>query len=195
MSDYGRNEYRAARYMSIGCGLIAVFAVIFAYGFHEYYGPFSAAKMAFETRREKAATYLASPVCTDTTLRANLENYNLCEESTVVLRQNPNQVAFHAIMDEMKWCRNGVCVVLGINLSDSMYHIFRMLNWGLGIMFLLAVYLIISSAIGRHAVRGELPMTMASGQYQQYFLAGMQAAQHMHAPQKQVHAYQHAHGD
>lgn len=173
---YDSQESRARSNAWCWGAIVLGFLLAGAYGYHEYYGPFCDFVDQIELRREKAAIYLTADICTKSEMRASLENYNECEASRRLLRQNVNRLAFHALMDQLRWCHNGVCTIWGINITENFYSIARLCNYALILAFFGATYMFFTSILRKQSAWGQLPTTNASTAQQSAFMAGMMAA-------------------
>ena len=85
-------------------------------------------------KHDEAKTYLNSDVCMDSVTRAQLGTFNLCEQASHIINENPSSTAFYDILNDWYPCGHGRCEGV-LDWLSSNIHWFLMLMLVVGMMF------------------------------------------------------------
>jgi len=143
-------------------------AFAFAKVWRLFVGPYSSAWTRRSLEYGKAAVYVRQSTCTDASARALLENYNGCERATITLSQSPAALAFHDLMDELKFCDQGVCILFGFNVTDTLWSMARFGLFALVVIQLLSFIGFVSLRHGHASASHQLPMMIDPVAYAQF---------------------------
>ena len=155
---------------------------MFAYCWRLYVGPYRQFSAARALEQEKAAVYMLTDVCVNDVTRARLENYNDCERSKRILKQSVSSLAFYDLMDYLNVCHKGICTIGGINMTDSLWFIGRVVLVTAAAAYVLSFFGLISSRYAQQSAMYHIPMTSANDQ-----LYAMMAAAAANAHRSSAH--------
>jgi len=181
--DADTRQRRTVKQMLFWLVILIGGSFAFAYAWRLYVGPYT----LFYTRRylnhEKALVALTTDACTDPAKRARLEGYNNCEQARFDAEQSPSMLAFYDLMDDLKFCDKGVCIVFGFNVTDSLWTMFRLALVVGVVLYAMSIVGFISVRHGQQVGAYQLPMmTPGAAEYMQ-----MLAAQQRHVAEHLVH--------
>ena len=77
--------------------------------------------------KARAATYIGTEVCTSAAVKSQLENYNHCEDSARTLAGSCYVSAFFHLMENLSFCKTGICNVFGENLAGRLWYLSQLL--------------------------------------------------------------------
>jgi len=155
-------------------------SIFIPYLWRLYVGPYTLFYNARFLRHEKALVALTTDACTDPAKRAQLEGYNNCEQARFDAEQSVSMLAFYDLMDDLKFCDKGVCIVLGFNVSDSLWTIARLALMVGVVLYVMSIVGFVTIRHGQHVGTYQLPMMSPGTAEYMHFLAE-QHRQQMHA--------------
>jgi len=176
-----RSVKQAIFWLVVGIGFTYAFSMVWRL----YVGPYSRFSTLRRLEHEKAIEYLTTSACTDSVKRAKLEGYNRCEEARITSEQSPAALAFHDLMDDLKFCDQGVCYLAGINVTDSFWTIARLMLMAGVLLFLLVGIGAVSFGRGGGT---QLPMTMLAAANAEHMAAYLHYATSKQQQQQQQYA-------
>jgi len=141
----------------------AVFVVLtfaFAYGWRLFVGPYTEFYNERVTARGKAQVYLQTDACRDSVTRSRLEGFNDCERSERILLQSAEVGAFYDLMNWMAICHNDICTIGGINVTDSLWSVGRLLFYVACGLYVASMLGVVTFGYGRYTGYYQLPQTM-----------------------------------
>lgn len=137
---------------------------LFAYAWRLSVGPYTKFKVKCDVLHKKAQTDKDSPNCRDPALRAQLEGYNNCERSEIILTRSCRITAFYDLMNYLSFCdENNQCKFAGINWTDSLYSLVRIGFIACVALYIASVLGIVTYSYGRSVGVMQLPMNGVSG--------------------------------
>ncbi len=98
-----------------------------------FYNHYHARQRAYS----RAQAYLKTELCTNPRVKATLGEYNLCDRSEQIMDHPPLFTAIIDTAEDIHFCGNGYCELLGHNITSSMPQI--ILTLGIIAMILLGV--------------------------------------------------------
>jgi len=90
-----------------------------------YVGPYRDLHDTCEVMRTKANITLHHEPCNEPRVRAALEGYNMCSDAERRMRRGCTMESFYQLMEQLNVCRNGVCSVLGVNVTASLWTLWQ----------------------------------------------------------------------
>ena len=85
-------------------------------------------------KHDEAVTYLQSDVCVDSVTRAQLGTFNLCEQASHIVDENPSSTAFYDILNDWYPCGHSRCEG-ALDWVMANLHWFVMMILVVGMMF------------------------------------------------------------
>ncbi len=76
----------------------------------------------YEIKENKARAYLNSDVCSDK-MRHKLDNYNLCDQSEMILSMSPMMRSLTDILSSWHICANSRCHLFYLDITDNILYI------------------------------------------------------------------------
>lgn len=158
--DVETRQRRAVKQSLFWFAVIIALTYAFAYVWQLYIGPFKQFHKKRITDYEKALVTLRTDTCIDPVIRAQLEGYNLCERARFDSEQSPAMLAFHDLMETLRFCDKGVCIIFGFNVTDSLWTLFRIALVAGVILYALSIIGLVSIRHGQSVGQYSMPMTM-----------------------------------
>lgn len=111
---------------------IPVFLMVLVRDYHNYY-------VDHMTVYEQATIYSRANTCMDSSIRAKLGDFNLCERASRILAVPPWMAAGYDIVEDLRFCGHGRCQILYQDFTNKLpwiilfvvigaYALFRVLS-------------------------------------------------------------------
>ncbi len=148
--DGDARQRRALLGLTSWAVVFIIMTFVFAGAWRLYVGPYTDFKILRHALHKKAKVTLSQPTCNDPFVRAQVEGFNKCDEAERILALSPTVWAFYDLMDSLAICRNGVCTVAGINISDSLWTVAHFVMIGACVLYVASFFGLITSTHGRN---------------------------------------------